>query len=153
MSIFTLKTAMEYAANDDIETWIHLFLNGEGGNVGLSNGLKLNKRYWLGPIEVDISSLDRIVGPELHMEYVENEERWNYRIDQIYSRLEEGWDMPPLIAENRNGLLSVRDGNHRLGALQKMKREKCYVIVWDDTSVGNILKDFPYIKQEPHSCL
>ncbi|PZT54706.1 ParB N-terminal domain-containing protein [Paenibacillus silvae] len=140
MTRFTLNAAMEYAANDDIETWIHLFLNGEGDNVGLSEGLKMKRRFWLGPIEIDISYLGRALGPELNMEYVEDEDWWNYNINQISNRIESGWDMPPLIAENREGSLSVRDGNHRLGALQKLNKEKCYVIIWDDRSVGNILK-------------
>lgn len=140
MTRFTLNAAMEYAANDDIETWIHLFLNGEGDNVGLSEGLKMKRRFWLGPIEIDISYLDRVVGPESNMEYVEDENWWNLNINQISNRIESGWDMPPLIAENREGSLSVRDGNHRLGALQKLNKEKCYVIIWDDRSVGNILK-------------
>lgn len=140
MTKFTLKAAMEYAANDDIETWIHLFLNGEGDNVGLSEGLKLKRRYWLGPIEIDTSFLYRIVGPESNMEYVEDEDCWNFNINQICSRVEAGWDMPPLIAENREGSLSIRDGNHRLGALQNLKKEKCYVIIWDDSSVENISK-------------
>jgi len=48
--------------------------------------------------------------------------------------------MPPLIAENRNGVLSVRDGNHRYGVLERLKRNKCHVIVWDDISVENIMK-------------
>ncbi|RAI84444.1 ParB-like nuclease family protein [Paenibacillus pabuli] len=140
MTRFTLDAAMEYAANDDIETWIHLFLNGEGNNVGLSEGLKMKRRFWIGPVEIDISYLDRALGPELNMEYVEDEDWWNYNINQISNRIESGWDMPPLIAENREGSLSVRDGNHRLGALQKLNKEKCYVIIWDDRSVGNILK-------------
>lgn len=138
MTRFTLNAAMKYAANDDIETWIHLFLNGEGDNVGLSEGLKMKRRYWLGPIEIDISYLDRVLGPELNMEYVEDEDWWNYNVNQISNRIESGWDMPPLIAENREGSLSVRDGNHRLGALQKLNKEKCYVIIWDDRSVENI---------------
>ncbi|GIP30531.1 hypothetical protein J23TS9_56610 [Paenibacillus sp. J23TS9] len=140
MTRFTLNAAMEYAANDNIETWIHLFLNGEGNNVGLSEGLKMKRRYWLGPIEIDISYLDRVVGPESNMEYVEDEDWWNYNINQISNRIESGWDMPPLIAENREGSLSVRDGNHRLGALQKLIKEKYYVVIWDDSSVENILK-------------
>ena len=45
-----------------------------------------------------------------------------------------------MIAENRNGVLSVRDGNHRMGALERLKIDKCYVIVWDDSSVENIMK-------------
>ncbi|CAN7750187.1 ParB N-terminal domain-containing protein [Paenibacillus sp. LjRoot56] len=108
------------------------FLNGEGDNVGLSEGLKMQKRYYLGPLEVEINRLDRVVGPEQHMEYVENEDWWNYNINQICERIEGGWDMPPLIAENRNGIFSIRDGNHRLGALEILKKEKYFVIIWDN---------------------
>ncbi|WP_152392738.1 ParB N-terminal domain-containing protein [Paenibacillus guangzhouensis] len=139
MSIFTLKSAMEFASNNEIETWVHLFLNGEGDNVGLSNGLKMKTRYWLGPIEIETRFLDRVVGPELNMEYVEDEDWWNYNMNEICNRLADGWDMPPLIAENRNGSLSVRDGNHRLGALQKLNIDKCYLIIWGDNGVDDIL--------------
>lgn len=138
MSIFTLKSAMKFASNNDIETWVHLFLNGEGDNVVMSNDLKLKKRYWLGPIEIETSFLDRVVGPEPDLEYVEDEKWWNHNINQISERLNDGWDMPPLIAENRSGALSVRDGNHRLGALQKLNIDKCYLIIWDDNGEDNI---------------
>jgi len=140
MSIFTLNSAMEFASNNEIETWVHLFLNGEGDNVGLSNGLKMKTRYWAGPVEIKTKFLDRVVGPEKNMEYIEEEEWWNHNINQICNRLEDGWDMPPLIAENRNGSLSIRDGNHRLGALQRLNKEKCFLIIWDDNGVDNILK-------------
>ncbi|WP_160036404.1 ParB N-terminal domain-containing protein [Paenibacillus sp. An7] len=140
MTIYTMNSAMEYASKNDLETWVHLFLNGEGGNVGLSEGLKLKTRYWLGPVEMETRFLKRIVGPELDMEYVEDENWWNHNINQICKRLEEGWDMPPLIAENRNGYISIRDGNHRLGALQKLKKDKCHILIWDDHGVCNIVK-------------
>ncbi|KRE55926.1 hypothetical protein ASL11_34910 [Paenibacillus sp. Soil750] len=100
----------------------------------------MQKRYYLGPLEVEINRLDRVVGPEQHMEYVENEDWWNYNINQICERIEGGWDMPPLIAENRNGIFSIRDGNHRLGALEKLKKEKYFVIIWDNNSLENMLK-------------
>jgi len=140
MSDFTLKSAKEYAENDDIETWVHLFLNSEGGNVGLSDGLKAKKRFWVGPVEVETRLLERVVGPEIHMEYVEDKEWWDYNIEQISMRIIGGWDMPPLIAENREGVLSIRDGNHRLGALQNLQKDKCYLIIWDDNSIENILR-------------
>lgn len=49
MSRYTLKSAMEFAKNHDIETWIHLFLNDEGDNVGLSEGLRLKKKILARP--------------------------------------------------------------------------------------------------------
>lgn len=73
------------------------------------------------------------------MEYVEEIKWWNYNIDQICSRLESGWDMPPLIAENGNGSFRLHDGNHRLGALQKLNRGKYYLIIWDDHSYEDII--------------
>ncbi|MBY0159710.1 hypothetical protein H0178_28655 [Cytobacillus firmus] len=94
MSIFTLKSAIEFASKNDIETWVHLFLNDEGDNEGLSNGLKLKTRYWIGPVEIETRFLDRVVGPELNMEYVEDEAWWNHNINEICTRLANGWDMP-----------------------------------------------------------
>lgn len=44
MSLFTLKAAKEYAVQGDIDTWVHLFLNGEGNNAGLSEGLKTSSK-------------------------------------------------------------------------------------------------------------
>ncbi|PCL93019.1 chromosome partitioning protein ParB [Paenibacillus lautus] len=139
MNAFTLSAANEYALANDIETWVHLFLNGEGDNIVMSEDLKKKKRYWLGPIEIDMKYLERIVGPEEHLEYEEDIKWWNYNIDQICSRFESGWDMPPLIAKIENGNFRLHDGNHRLGALQKLNKEKYYLIIWDDHSYGNII--------------
>ena len=38
--------------------------------------------------------------------------------------------IPPLIAEYRDGLLSVRDGNHRHEAIRRKGWLTCWVIVW-----------------------
>jgi len=56
MTMFTLTAAKEYPLKGDIETWVHLFLKGEGDNVGLSEGLKNRTRHWVGPIEVEWKS-------------------------------------------------------------------------------------------------
>lgn len=45
MNAFTLSAANEYALANDIETWVHLFLNGEGDNIVMSEDLKKKKRY------------------------------------------------------------------------------------------------------------
>lgn len=41
---FTLEEALNFASKGKIEEWIHLFLNSEGNNKGLSDGLKLQKK-------------------------------------------------------------------------------------------------------------
>lgn len=135
---FTLTAAQEYAEKGDIEGWVHLFLNGEGNNAALSEGLKRRPRHWIGPIEVDLACLERVVGPEPHFEYVENEDWWNLKITQISERIRSGWDTPPLIAQHINGTFSVRDGNHRLGAMEKLGRKSCHVVIWDDENSENI---------------
>lgn len=138
MNEFTNLKAQEYAEQGNIEAWIHDYLRNEGNNIPLSDGLKLRKRYWLGPLEVKLTSLKRIVGPEPYNEYVESEENWNRRVEAIALRLQQGWDMPPLIIENQGGVLGVRDGNHRMGALEKSGRKSCSVLIWDDAGVEHI---------------
>lgn len=49
--------------------------------------------------------------------------------------------MPPLIAKIENGNFRLHDGNHRLGALQKLNKEKYYLIIWDDHYIINHLKN------------
>ncbi|MBB6024723.1 hypothetical protein HNR77_005858 [Paenibacillus sp. JGP012] len=61
MSLFTLSAANEYARANDIETWVHLFLNGEGNNIVMSEELKKKKRYWLGPIEIDMKYMKELL--------------------------------------------------------------------------------------------
>ncbi|MDO3412480.1 hypothetical protein QWJ34_22135 [Saccharibacillus sp. CPCC 101409] len=132
-NLFTTSSAREYAARGELEEWVHLFLNAEGNNAELSKGLKREPRTWTGPFEVELAKLERIVGPEAHMEYVEEEAAWNDRVDRIAARLQTGWDMPPLILEQRTDTFSVRDGNHRLGAAERLGRKICPVIVWENT--------------------
>jgi len=51
MNEFTNLRAQEHAQQGNIEAWIHDYLQNEGNNIPLSDGLKLRKRYWLGPLE------------------------------------------------------------------------------------------------------
>ncbi len=81
------------------------------------------------------------MGPEPHMEYVDNSKGWFDHLKWFQQLISEGWDMPPLIAHHINGKLSVRDGNHRLGAMELDKIDDCWVIVWDDDKPFN-LDDF-----------
>lgn len=129
---FTSKEAIEYAKNGKIEAWIHAFLQGIGNNKELSNGLKREQRYYLGPDLVKLDQIHRCCGPEDEMEFHNPRESWELRVHRLQKLIRKGWDMPPLIVQNINGFLSIRDGNGRHEALKREKHESCYVIIWDN---------------------
>jgi len=129
--MFTLKTALEYGNEGKIEEWIHLVMRGdEGGNVELSDGLKLFNRHFYGPVKMKLSTFKRVCGPEEDMEFVIPIEDFNRNVANIVKRYESGWDMPPLIIQFDEGEFCLCDGNHRHEALTRLSVEEYYVIVW-----------------------
>ncbi len=134
---FNLLTAQEYAAAGRLEDWIHAYLTtGEWANHGLSNGLKLQQRYWLGPLALPLAKLNRVCGPEAEMEYIEPVDGWEQRIGILMQNIQALEDVPPLIIHHRANDLSIRDGNHRHEALRRLGYESCYVLLWYDDSVS-----------------
>lgn len=128
---FDTGSAQRYARAGKIEEWIQKYLStGRWANPGLSQGLKLQKRWWNGPIEVNLTSLSRIVGPETGMEYRVKREYWVDRISKMAKSMTNPLAIPPLIVEYLRGELSVRDGNTRHGAMDLLSWPKCWVIIW-----------------------
>ena len=138
---FTIEEAIDFSIKGKIEEWVHLFLNSIGDNKPLSEGLNLQKRFWLGPISISLDNLKRCCGPEPNMEYVDSLEAWEKHIIGFQQLINDGWTMPPLIAENMNGKLIIRDGNHRLEAMRQENFDKCWVIIGDSDNQDN-LKNF-----------
>lgn len=129
---YSCKEAIEFANKGQIEEWIHAFLQTVGNNRTLSDGLKLEKRFFKGPVLIDIDKINRCCGPEEGMEFYNSIDSWETRVSRIQKLIRSGWDMPPLIIQNINGILSIRDGNGRHEALKRENKEKCYVIIWDN---------------------
>lgn len=137
---FDTRSALEYAARGRLEEWVHAYLNGGSWrNLGLSEGLKLQQRWWSGPVELPLSMLDRCVGTEEGKEYRVNQVYWESRMTDmiagIRSTAASPLDMPPLIASYDLNLpsparLSVRDGNHRLGAYERLGWPSAWVLIW-----------------------
>lgn len=130
MKKFSPVEAIEYAEKGLIEEWIHSFLLSEGNNKGLSQGLKKEKRYWIGPEEISLERLKRCCGPEEDMEFKVPEANWNKKVGRMSLSLNEGWEPPPLIVEFRENELSIRDGNHRYEALKVEKYFHYWTIIW-----------------------
>lgn len=137
---FDTRAAIEFARLGRLEEWVHHYLNaGFWRNTGLSEGLKRQKRWWRGPIELPLSTLTRCVGVEPGLEYPVSTEYWEKRMADMIASIQANrsgpLDMPPLIASYSPDLptpthLSVRDGNHRLGAYERLGWPGAYTLIW-----------------------
>lgn len=126
-------SAQKWAKEGKIEAWVHKYLlAGRGGksNPEFSEGLKRERRWWNGPIEVNLTDLSPAVGTEPGMEYVVEKDYWVARTSKLAKSFSNSLSLPPLIAEYRAGELSVRDGNTRYGAMRLLGWSTCWVIIW-----------------------
>ena len=73
---FILKTAQQAALEGRLEPWVIDYLKGPANNIAFAEGLKKEQRYWRGPLEVPLSKLTRVCGPEVDMPYRVKELEW-----------------------------------------------------------------------------
>jgi hypothetical protein len=126
-------SAQQWARDGKIEEWVHKYLlSGKGGKSDpeFSKGLKREKRWWNGPVELSLNDLSPAVGVEPEMEYVVDKDKWHARTSDLAKSFSSPLSLPPLIAEYRAGALSVRDGNTRYGAMKLLGWSTCWVIIW-----------------------
>ena len=126
----SLTSAIEYAKNGRIEEWIHEYLLSDGKNKAFSDGLSLQKRYYIGPVEFPTSLLCRCCGPEENMRYRVNEGGFERKVLSLMSSISAGCDLPPIIVNFADGELTLSDGNHRFEAYTRLGVNKCYAIIW-----------------------
>jgi hypothetical protein len=129
--IFNTASAQEYARQGRLEAWVHRYLReGWWRNEEFSEGLKRQPRWWRGPLRLRLTALVRAVGPEPEREYPVEAQAW----DRLTVRYASGFTtpeaLPPLIVECRSGELSVRDGNTRLGAMERLGWQGSWAIIW-----------------------
>lgn len=134
-SSFNLSTAICAAQNNELESWVHAYLCGPAMNTAFSKGLKLQERFWHGPVKVPLHSLTRICGFEETMEYQVSYELWFKNTNQIIQSFQKIEYFPPLIVSYVDGKFIVNDGNHRLFAFQHLGLKSCWVILWYDSLV------------------
>ena len=99
-------------------------------NPDLSKGLKLQMRWWNGPIELPIVELTRCVGPEPGKTYAIREALWCERTRKMADSMKDALSIPPLIVEYRQKEPTVCDGNTRCGAMEALGWQSCWVIIW-----------------------
>jgi hypothetical protein len=130
---FDTCSAQKWAEAGKIEEWVHEYLlNGKGGtsNPEFSRGLKREKRWWNGPIELNLDDLSPAVGTDPGMELVVDEDKWYARTSKLAKSFSHPLSLPPLIVEYRAGELSIRDGNTRYGAMRHLGWTTGWVIIW-----------------------
>lgn len=135
----TLKSAIQYGRENNIEEWIHEYLCGEGNNKGFSDGLKDEERQYTEPQLMNLDLFTRCYGPEPGMKFSIREDdnakeqiKWFWvNIGGMVEKYKSGnWDMPPLIIQDCNGEYELNDGNHRYEALKILGIKEYWVIFW-----------------------
>lgn len=133
---FDVPSALQFAQDGRLEEWIHAYLNsGSWANPGLSERLRLQKRWWRGPVEVRLDDLQRACGPEEDMEYRMEPSGWQERTQRLAQSFTDLLHIPPMIVEYRSGILCIRDGNHRHEAIRLKGWDTCWVIIWYNSEV------------------
>ena len=132
----TLNSAQEFAKKGKLEEWIHKYLLSDGHNTDFSNGLKLYKRIYLGPVKMPLSLFSRCCGPEENMKWRINKEWFEMHVAKLKEVISSNSDLPPLIVhfyadENHvDGAFELNDGNHRHEAYSRLGIKEYPVVVW-----------------------
>lgn len=133
---YSLTSALEAKKSNNLEEWIHsLLMNGYNDNIDLSNGIKQSKRYFCGPVKLPLSLFTRVCGPEETMEYQVNEAYFHYHVEEMMEWVKQGWDIPPILIEQKDDRLFMNDGNHRFEALKRLNYREYYFILWGTSKV------------------
>lgn len=121
---------VNYQVNNILEQQVQTYLRNEGNNIALADGLLLEKRYYYGPVNINLTLLTRCTGPEKEMQYQVSEESFNERSNGIIKRIQSGWLLPPILINYCDGKLKINDGNHRYEAYKRMNYTKIPGIFW-----------------------
>ena len=129
---FSLASAREAAERDETALWVGEFLASRGSdNATLAAGLAQHKTWWLGPLQVPLSELTQLAGPEDEDVLIPVEtEEWEEDVEKMEESVEQGWEPPPLLAEYQDGELLLQDGNHRYEALKRAGEDKAWILIW-----------------------
>ena len=129
--MFDVVGCIEAANRGRLDDWVGAYLSaGDWANAGLREGLRLQRRYWIGPLLLPLKRLERCCGPEPSMKYRVPADAWERKVGDMASNLPDPIGIPPLIVEWRAGALVVCDGNHRHAAMSMAEWDSCWAIVW-----------------------
>jgi hypothetical protein len=129
--MFDVLACVDAANCGRLDDWVDAYLSaGDWANAGLREGLRLQRRYWIGPLLLPLSRLERCCGPEPGMKYPIAADAWQRKVGAMASNLADPMGIPPLIIEWRAGALMICDGSHRHAAMTAAGWDACWAIVW-----------------------
>ena len=128
---YSVETARDAAARDDLATWVAEFLASPGSdNAALAEILSDPPRSWLAPLRLPIDQLHRLAGPsDQPVLFAWDEEDWRDDVEDLAKRVEDGWEPPPVIVSWKRGQLVLEDGNHRVEAQRRAGKQDVWSIV------------------------
>ena len=112
-----------------LNEWVAKYLAAEHSVAGFHESLRFQPRYWIGPLLIPLSRLQRCRGPEPGMEFPVDVDVWQRRVSDAASGLAELMDASPLLVEWRAGRLSISEGDHRQAAMAVAGWHACWVLV------------------------
>lgn len=127
----TVEAARAAAEHDELGAWVAQFLASPGSdNPELADQLAERLRWWTGPVELPIGQLNRLAGPPDHpvLEPVDDD-FWRDDVDDLATRIADGWEPAPVIVTYRDDQLVLEDGNHRVEGLRRAGRERSWAVV------------------------
>ena len=125
-----VSSAEEYAECGLLEEWVHTYLLFERKNKEFSDGLYLEERYFIGPVEMPLSLFHRSSGPEEQMKWrVDATVFWD-KVKEWTECISEGKATPPLIIGYADGVFEINCNSPLFEALTNMGREVYPVILW-----------------------
>jgi hypothetical protein len=128
---FSVDAAHEAAGQGELAHWVADFLASPGSdNALLAAKLSEQFRYWIGPLEVPLSQLNRLAGPEGEPVLCPvDDEEWGDNVDDMKENIEDGWEPPPLIVTFQDDKLMLEDGNHRVEGLRRSGAEEGWAVI------------------------
>jgi len=128
---FTVDSAREAAARDELADWVVRFLGSPGSdNAPLAHALTHPPRTWIGPVRLPLDQLNRLAGPLDHpvVEPVDDDE-WRDDVDDLEDMIEQGLELPPMVVTYREDQLHLEDGNHRVEGLRRAGHDEAWSVV------------------------
>lgn len=117
--------------DEEIARWVGDFLASRGSdNEVLAAALALAPHWWFGPVELPLTDLDRLAGPEDDVRCEVDADEWHDDVTAMEVSVDHGWEPPPLLVEWRHGRLLVQDGNHRHAALARAGATHAWALVY-----------------------
>lgn len=125
-----VRSAKEYNDHNMLEEWIHTYLLFERKNKAFSDGLYLENRFYLGPMDMPLSMFVRSSGPEDWIKWKVHPEVFEDRVHAWREKIQNEELLPPVIVGYADGEFEINCNNPLFEALLQEAVTYFPVIMW-----------------------